>query len=91
MKYQAIITVSHEEFFEALSEDTGVDAWELYQLFQRNNSQIEHCRWCVDGDAVSYFKEAMGSAYDIHLCEAAAAIVETVRKASGEQTIWFEG
>lgn len=90
MKYKAQITVDHEEFFEALAKDTGVDAWKLHNLFSVNDSCIENCLWCVDGDATQYFKEAMGSDYDIKLCEAAAAIVEVVRKSSGEQTIWFQ-
>ena len=43
MKYQTQITVDHEEFFEALAKDTGVDSWVLHNLFSVNDYCIENC------------------------------------------------
>ena len=88
MKFRYQVTVDHNEFFQTLEEGTGVDSWELYELLSANNSHVENGVWCVYGDAVVYFKDAMGSAYDATVCKAAATIIENVRKASGDQDIW---
>ena len=83
MKYLTKVVIDFNEFMEAVAEDTYRNAYDIADYLAYNNGEIEEGRFCVYGDAFKYFKESSMSGDGIDEIElAAAAIIETVRKAS---------